>query len=74
MSNIYSATSEPSGLFTGLQNTPLVRYEEILVATDNFAAENILGRGGYGVVYKGSWKHTQVCFYFSTNQVLWTCL
>uniref|UniRef100_F1KSG8 non-specific serine/threonine protein kinase n=2 Tax=Ascaris TaxID=6251 RepID=F1KSG8_ASCSU len=55
-----SATSEPSGLFTGLQNTPLVRYEEILVATDNFAAENILGRGGYGVVYKGSWKHTQV--------------
>ncbi|KHN79855.1 Serine/threonine-protein kinase pelle [Toxocara canis] len=54
-----SATSEPSGLFMGLQNTPPVRYEEIIIATENFAAENILGRGGYGVVYKGNWKHTQ---------------
>ncbi|VDM24843.1 unnamed protein product [Toxocara canis] len=65
----FSATSEPSGLFMGLQNTPPVRYEEIIIATENFAAENILGRGGYGVVYKGNWKHTQVSFLNSTQQI-----
>ncbi len=47
-------------MLSGLQNTPTVRYEELLAATDGFAPANMVGRGGYGVVYKGYWKHTQV--------------
>ncbi|VDK49565.1 unnamed protein product [Anisakis simplex] len=57
---LHSATSESNDLLIGLQNTTLVRYEEITIATDHFASENFLGKGGYGVVYKGNWKHTQV--------------
>lgn len=37
-----------------------MKYEDILLATNNFASENILGRGGYGIVYKGVWKHIDV--------------
>ncbi|VDL77103.1 unnamed protein product [Nippostrongylus brasiliensis] len=29
-------------------------------ATSNFSDENILGKGGYGVVYVGEWKHTKI--------------
>ncbi|KRZ56932.1 TBC1 domain family member 25 [Trichinella nativa] len=35
-------------------------YEEIVQATDNFSASNLLGHGGYGMVYKGIWKNTVV--------------
>uniref|UniRef100_A0A1I7Y333 non-specific serine/threonine protein kinase n=1 Tax=Steinernema glaseri TaxID=37863 RepID=A0A1I7Y333_9BILA len=62
-----SVNSTPSGmtnlgaeLYSGLQNTPTVKYEELLVATNSFAPENVIGKGGYGVVYRGEWKHTAV--------------
>ncbi|VDN26828.1 unnamed protein product, partial [Cylicostephanus goldi] len=29
-------------------------------ATSNFAEKNVLGKGGYGVVYVGEWKHTKI--------------
>lgn len=35
-------------------------YDEILKATNNFQAKNIIGSGGFGIVYKGFWKGTQV--------------
>uniref|UniRef100_A0A7E5A121 non-specific serine/threonine protein kinase n=1 Tax=Panagrellus redivivus TaxID=6233 RepID=A0A7E5A121_PANRE len=54
------SSSQSSSVSTGLQNTLSVRYEEVLVATDNFSDKFILGKGGYGVVYKGEWKHMMV--------------
>ncbi|KAL8030834.1 hypothetical protein ABFX02_14G312100 [Erythranthe guttata] len=34
-------------------------YSDILIATDNFSSDNLLGEGGYGVVYKGKLKDGQ---------------
>lgn len=35
-------------------------YHEILAATDNFNVANVIGSGGFGIVYKGHWKNTTV--------------
>ncbi|KAL7128326.1 hypothetical protein ABFS83_14G308700 [Erythranthe nasuta] len=35
-------------------------YSDILIATDNFSSDNLLGEGGYGVVYKGKLKDGQL--------------
>nr|AJP61141.1 SRKp [Arabidopsis halleri] len=32
---------------------PLTEFETVVMATDNFSDSNILGRGGFGIVYKG---------------------
>ncbi|WKY06887.1 hypothetical protein Q1695_006790 [Nippostrongylus brasiliensis] len=47
-------------VWTALQNTLTVPYSELQSATSNFSDENILGKGGYGVVYVGEWKHTKI--------------
>ncbi|KAI6242741.1 Kinase domain protein [Aphelenchoides fujianensis] len=54
------AAHASSDIFTGLQNTPVVKYEDIRAATKDFAQEQICGKGGYGVVYRGVWQHTEV--------------
>uniref|UniRef100_A0A915J656 non-specific serine/threonine protein kinase n=1 Tax=Romanomermis culicivorax TaxID=13658 RepID=A0A915J656_ROMCU len=43
-----------------LHNTLRISLSDLSASTDNFALLNILGHGGYGVVYKGVWKHTKV--------------
>ncbi|KAF8776843.1 Serine/threonine-protein kinase pelle like protein [Argiope bruennichi] len=37
-----------------------ISYEDIRKATDYFNDERILGRGGFGTVYRGEWKGTSV--------------
>ncbi|UYV69507.1 IRAK1 [Cordylochernes scorpioides] len=37
-----------------------VPFEEIVAATDNFNERNVLGKGGFGIVYKGTWKKNTV--------------
>lgn len=39
---------------------PQIPYAELLLATDNWNKETILGRGGFGIVFKGRWKYTDV--------------
>lgn len=40
----------PPPRFRGVQ---VFTYKELEVATDKFSEPNIIGNGGYGVVYKG---------------------
>ncbi|XP_055848311.1 serine/threonine-protein kinase pelle [Episyrphus balteatus] len=39
---------------------PQIDYKELLQATDDWNEKNILGKGGFGTVYKGCWKFTTV--------------
>lgn len=41
-------------------NIPEIPLEKLAEATDNWSSENILGKGGFGVVYKGEWLSTKV--------------
>ncbi|VDM69363.1 unnamed protein product, partial [Strongylus vulgaris] len=43
-----------------LLNPIVICFSIILAATSNFAEKNVLGKGGYGVVYVGEWKHTKI--------------
>lgn len=38
---------------------PLIPYSELQSATNNWSGD-VLGKGGFGIVYKGNWKNTQV--------------
>ncbi|CAI4231924.1 unnamed protein product [Auanema sp. JU1783] len=54
------SSSTEDSLLVALQNTLSVTYEELELATNKFSPENILGKGGYGVVYKGEWKQMNI--------------
>ncbi|KIH65842.1 hypothetical protein ANCDUO_03836 [Ancylostoma duodenale] len=56
----FSCPNISDPIWSALQNTLAVPYTELLTATSNFAESNVLGKGGYGVVYVGEWKHTKI--------------
>ncbi|XP_052744872.1 serine/threonine-protein kinase pelle isoform X3 [Bicyclus anynana] len=35
---------------------PMLKYEDLKEATNNWSESNLLGRGGFGQVFKGEWK------------------
>lgn len=37
-----------------------IQHDELVLATDNWNVNRVLGEGGFGVVYKGNWRHTDV--------------
>ncbi|KYN44712.1 Serine/threonine-protein kinase pelle [Trachymyrmex septentrionalis] len=39
---------------------PQASYSELAIATDEWNQHNILGKGGFGIVYRGFWKNTDV--------------
>lgn len=48
--------------------TPLISYSELEIATSGWDRSCILGRGGFGTVYKGTWKNTLVAIKKLENQ------
>lgn len=61
-----SAKTEPPvsegvrSMVSMMDNTLGLSFEELREATDNFSPHRILGRGGYGVVYMATLKHSTV--------------
>ena len=37
-----------------------ITFSEIIEITDNFSETRVLGKGGFGTVYKGEWKGISV--------------
>jgi len=62
--------SDPSVMFSSAEAcTPLITYNELEQATNYWNKENILGKGGFGVVFKGIWKNTAVAIKRLESQV-----
>lgn len=54
------SVSEISNVVESAGPIPNVSYEELQIATDNWNPNVVLGKGGFGTVFKGTWKRTQV--------------
>ncbi|XP_028137592.1 serine/threonine-protein kinase pelle [Diabrotica virgifera virgifera] len=58
-SKMYTA-SDISFVAESVGGLPSLPYEELQASTNNWSESTVLGKGGFGKVYKGTWKCTQV--------------
>uniref|UniRef100_A0A0K0EP56 non-specific serine/threonine protein kinase n=1 Tax=Strongyloides stercoralis TaxID=6248 RepID=A0A0K0EP56_STRER len=58
--DLYNFKDVSVSIKSSMENTLTVNYQELLIATENFSDTQILGKGGYGIVYRGYWKHIDV--------------
>ncbi|CAI9301250.1 unnamed protein product [Lactuca saligna] len=56
----HSSSSTPSKASDGPQGTAELSFEDISKATGNFSASNIIGQGGFGIVYKATLKNGSI--------------
>ncbi|OWR50272.1 Pelle, partial [Danaus plexippus plexippus] len=60
--NVFNSTSEASKegfdneFLRNVSAIPMLSYEDLREATNNWSESNLLGRGGFGQVFKGEWK------------------
>lgn len=55
-----AATQKGPNVEKYISGVPEIDYQELAQATNNWNSKQILGKGGFGVVFWGYWKHTEV--------------
>ncbi|XP_049787337.1 interleukin-1 receptor-associated kinase 1-like [Schistocerca cancellata] len=55
-----SNASDVSSIAESCGTIPDIPYKELMVATNGWDKHTILGKGGFGTVFKGIWKNTPV--------------
>lgn len=59
--------SEISSIAESVGILPVITFKELEIATNGWNHSTILGRGGFGTVYRGTWKNTSVAIKRTKN-------